>query len=115
MLPHAMLTVRNTAGEAVAIPVINFPILPEGSAVYLYLTDKVFFEGAALKEYSVDNKYGAQIDVDIAVGESPDSAELQDKDWNELAKLCVKDPNNNYPWIYPHTVDYGIKFPMPSK
>jgi len=115
MLPHAMLTVRNSTGEAIAIPVINFPILPVGSDIFLYLLNNICFEGATLEWYAIDNQYGVQINVDIAIDESPDSREIQDKDWNELAKLCVEDPNKNYIWIYPHTIDYGIKFPMSPK
>jgi len=111
MLPHAMLIITTSAGM-IYIPVINFPVLPKGSIIDLYVTDEVAIEGVSLETYIASNTRGVEIELDGTKAESSQGGSPDD-DWNKLRMLCITDPNDRHRRIYPHVLDYGIKFPLP--
>ncbi len=114
MLPHAILALRNPngGGEAVAIPVTNFPVLPIGSGIYLYLTNEVLFENYIIQSYDVDNKVGVVCDIVPRFdGETFD--EFNEREWKKLEALGVKDTLSHFHLVYPQVIDFGIRFPLP--
>ena len=112
MLARAILCIPSSQDQFIGIPVANFPALPVGSAVYIYITDDVYFEDARIEEYEASNRYGTQVKLSIHSEEMLSSApgEILDEMWNRLALLCQKDVNMLCDFIYPEVLNFGVPY-----
>ncbi len=105
----AVLCLSNTDMEYIIIPVINFPILPIGSHVDVYLNDvELALEDLIIEEYRASNHHGTQINVAFKDSHADDEAvERGDVLWKKLSKLCEDDKSLLGNWVYPHVIDFG--------
>jgi hypothetical protein len=115
MLQHAVLIIADSENKSIGIPVTNFPVLPIGSQVDVYISDDVWFETGIITAYRANNKYGTEINIDLR-GLYPEDVddETLDRMWNSIAKVCVLETENIYELIYPRAIDFEIEFPLPS-
>ena len=115
LLPHAVLILGNSTGQFIAIPVANFPLLPIGSNVSVYISEKVWFEGVPITKYTTTNRLGTEIDVDLR-GPHGDltNDEALDSLWARIAEVCIRDLTEHVDWLFPHVIAFDIKYPVPS-
>lgn len=106
MVRTAVLCIENEIGEWIAIPVTNFPLVPVGTSIQLYIADDVFFESAVVSDYELNNRNGLQINIDLGE-ELPDVLA-------GLQNLCVKDKNGDSDYYYPKVIDFGVQYPASS-
>ncbi|MDB5238147.1 MAG: hypothetical protein JWM46_417 [Candidatus Kaiserbacteria bacterium] len=110
MINHALLLIPNSATEFLAIPVTNFPILPVGSDVSIYLTETVFLEDARIVEYSVSSTRGVEIELNMRSRNSNWTDYDIDKRWKAIAAVCVEDRGHLVDLIYPAVIDFNVKY-----
>ncbi len=115
MLHHAMLAIENSnTGEWLAIPVIDFPVIPVGAEISIWLNDDRCFDFGKILRYSTGNKYGVQVDIELlAACKEPPSDEQKDAAWTKIMDLCVTD-RHLFDYVYPKTLDYGCKYILPN-
>lgn len=109
ILPHAILSIPDSQGNTLVVPVSNFPVLPEKSQVYLYFGKKDAPDGAWIEGHEIDHYY-----VDNTIGVVIRMETLNETTWKAIARLCVPETTNFADLIYPNVIDFGTRFPMPS-
>jgi hypothetical protein len=110
MLINAVLCVSNSDGTDFAISVVNFPVLPIGSEIDIYLSEDAWIENATIAEYRISNKRGVEISVNLCSRLGDESVNRQ---WEQVAVECVKDTSNLCELVYPVEIDFGVKFQLP--
>ncbi len=109
MLGNAILRLSTANGnKVIAIPVINFPILPIGTLVTAYLSAEIFFEDAVIQEYRLDTRYGVIVSLNLAPGLE---ITVGNEIWKDISNICVEDPEKQFDLIYPKTIDFGATYP----
>lgn len=105
----AVLCLSNTDDDYIIIPVINFPLLPIGSFVDVYLDDaELALEDLVIEDYRASNNHGTQINVAFKDSYADDEAvERGDAIWEKLVKLCEHDKSNLGNWVYLKVIDFG--------
>jgi hypothetical protein len=114
MLPNAALIITNSEDESVVIRVMNFPVLPTGSPVYVYLTADLYFESLSIDGYIAHNGQGTLVLLRGArVKEASDADESSsiDQMWAAVAAKCVRDSSQYADFLYPHSIDFGGLYP----
>ena len=91
-------------GECFGFPAVNFPMLPEGSKLTLYLGE-VVIENVEIESYHVCNKRGTVVDLecidkDVFNHIAPTPEQLQE--------LFVESDQGLTEYTYPETIDFNI-------
>ena len=106
MLSHATLIFDHlTDQRSLAIPVINFVVLPVGSEIAIHLNGRAFLETGRITDYCAHSEHGILIGI-----EDGGATGFSDRTWEEIAELCVPDKENFCSLIYPVVVDFGRRY-----
>lgn len=106
MVDKATLTLCSAnTGEYIGIPVINFPVLPVGSLVHLFISEDLCFESFRIDNYLANSKAGIQIEL---VPAKEEDKKYFNEFWDDLSKLCTVPKGSDWcDLYYPHVIDFG--------
>ena len=95
-----------TPRAEIYIRVSNFPIMPIGTSVYLYLTEEAFFEDEPIEGYKISNG-DRGISVEFGWDKTNKQREALRKLWEEkITALCTRNLDGQLE--YPEVVDFSL-------
>ena len=93
-----------TGGECYGISAINFPMLPVGSKLTIYLGELVI-EDVTIQGYHACNKRGAVVDLECI---DKDAFNHIAPTPEQLQELFAESDTGLTEYVYPETIDFNI-------